>query len=173
MAMMARERLVAVFLALAVLLLAGVPARAGEKDDAALAKAPAVVRETVTRALAGRKMAEFGRERIGKTVVYEIGFKVDGVDHALNVSEAGELLFEEADVEVAKVPAAVTDAVKATQPKGKIVEAAMATAGEKRFYLIDVKVDGATHAVQVSLEGKVIADEVVTKLPAEGAVDGK
>lgn len=153
--------------ALSFSLVVSQPARGGEKDDAALAKAPAKVQATVKKALGERKMEEFGRESVGGKVIYEIGFKVDGVDHALNISEAGELMFEEADVEVAKLPAAVTESVKKAQPKGKIVEAAMATAGEKKFYLVDVKVEGESRAIQVSLEGKVLADDVVVKLPAE------
>jgi hypothetical protein len=83
------------------------------------------------------------------------------------ISEAGELIQEEADVDVAKLPAAVTAAVKKAQPEGKIDEAATATAGDKHFYEIDVKVGKETHAIKVSEDGKVLADDVVKSLPVD------
>lgn len=142
---------------------------AAEKDDAALAKAPAKVQATARKALGEKKLEEFGKESIGGMIVYEIGFKVGGVDHAYIISEAGELIQEEADVEIAKLPAPVAAAVKKAQPKGTISEAATATAGSKHFYEIEVKVDKELHAIKVSENGKVLADDIVKSLPVEGA----
>jgi hypothetical protein len=154
-------------LGLALVLGASSLAWGGEKDDAALAKAPAKVQEATKKALGEKKLEEFGKESVGGKIVYEIGFKVGGVDHAYIISEAGELIQEEADVDVAKLPAAVTAAVKKAQPEGKIDEAATATAGDKHFYEIDVKVGKETHAIKVSEDGKVLADDVVKNLPAD------
>jgi len=139
---------------------AGSLARAGAKDDAALAKAPAAVQAAARKALGDKKLDEFGKENVGGKILYEIGYKVGSIDHAYILSEAGELVQEEEDVEVAKLPTAVTDAVKKAQPDGKIDEAAMATAGTKHFYEIDVKVGKDTHALKISRKGKLIADEI-------------
>ena len=138
--------------------------RGAEKDDAAFAKAPAKVQAAAKKALGDKKLAEFGKESIGEKIIYEVGFKVDGVDHAYVFSETGELIQEEADIEVAKLPTVVAKAIKRAQPEGKIAEAATGTAGDKHFYVIEVKVAKDTHAIQVSEEGKVLADEIVKVL---------
>ncbi len=138
-----------------------------KKDDDALTKAPAAVQAAAKKVLGDKKMEEFAKESIGGTVVYEVGFKVEGVDHAYIISVAGELIQEEADVAIDKLPAAVAAAVKKAQPEGKIAEAATATAGDKHFYEIDVKVGDETHAIKVSPEGKVLADDIVKNLPID------
>ena len=140
---------------------------AGEKDDAAFAKAPAVVQAAAKKALGDKKLEEFGKESIGDKIIYEVGFKVDKVDHAYIIGETGELLQEEADVEVSSLPEAVVATVKKAQPDGKIDEAALATAGDKKFYEVEVKVGKVTHAIKVSLEGKQMADEIVKSLAEE------
>ena len=147
-------------LGLAITLVMGGIAWAGAKDDAALAKAPAVEQAAAKKALGEKKLEEFGKENVGGKVIYEVGFKVGKVDHAYILSETGELIQEEADVEVSSLPAAVVATVKKAQPEGKIDEAALATAGEKKFYEVDVKVGKVTHAIKVQLDGTLIADEI-------------
>jgi hypothetical protein len=143
------------------LLFVGVVARAEEKDPAAaLAKAPKAVQAAAKKALGDKKLEELDKENVGGKVLYEVGFKVGGVDHAYIINEAGEVLQEEADVEVSKLPAAVTAAVKKAQPECKIDEAAEATAGEHKFYVVDVKVGKDTHALKIKADGTLIADDV-------------
>ena len=142
-------------------LFVGSVARAEEKDPAeALAKAPKAVQEAARKALGDKKLEELDKENVGGKVLYEVGFKVGNVDHAYIINEAGEVIQEEADVEVSKLPEAVTAAVKKAEPEGKIDEAAEATAGEKKFYVVDVKVGKVTHAIQVKADGTVIADDI-------------
>ena len=162
---LSRMRIASVGLVLAMA--ASSLAWAADKDDAALAKAPAAVQASAKKALGDKKLAEFGKESVGGKIVYEVGFKVGSVDHAYIISEAGELVQEEADVEVAKLPAAVTAAVKKAQPDGKIDEAATVTAGDKHFYEIDVKVGKDTHGIKVSEDGKVLADDIIKVLPMD------
>jgi uncharacterized membrane protein YkoI len=142
-------------------------ALAGAKDDAALAKAPAAVQAAAKKALGDKKLEEFGKESVGGKILYEVGFKVGAVDHAYIVSEAGDLVQEEEDVEVAKLPAPVLEAVKKAQPDGKIDEAALATAGKKTFYEVDVKVGKDVHALKISKKGKLISDEIEKSLDGE------
>lgn len=150
---------------LAVALAVGSTALAAEKSPAAgLAKAPEAVQTAAKKALGDKKLEEFDKESVGGKIVYEVGFKVGEVDHAYIISESGEVLQEEADVEVAKLPAAVTEAVKKAEPGGKIDEAATATAGKKHFYEIDVKVGKETHAIKVKADGTIIADEIEKSL---------
>lgn len=133
---------------------------AGAKDDAALAKAPAAVREAAKKALGDKKLDEFGVVSVGGKTEYEVGYKVGQTDHAYVFNETGELLQEEEDVEAAKLPAPVTEAVKKAQPEGKIDECALATAKGESFYDIDVKVGKDVHVLKISKGGKLISDEI-------------
>jgi len=110
---------------------------------------------------------------VGGNIIYEIGFKVGSVDHAYIISETGELLQEEADVAVEKLPAAVAATVKNAHPDGKIDEAAIATAGDKRFYVVDIKVGKDIHALDISLDGKLISDEIEKALTDEEKPAGR
>ena len=137
----------------------------GKNPNVALRKAPAAVQAAARNALGGKKLEEFNKESIGGKIIYEVGFKVADVDHAYVISEKGELLREEADAEVSKLPAAVADAVKKAEPGGKINEAALATAGDEHFYVVDVKVGKDTHALKVAADGKLISDDVEKPAP--------
>ncbi len=134
---------------------------AGEKDEAELAKAPSSVQAAAKKLLGSRKLDEFGKERLGRSVIYEIGFKADDKDHAYVLGEAGELIQEEVDVDVADLPAPVTSAINKAVPSGKLDEAAIATNGAMTFYVVEVKVGAQVHCVSVTQDGKFLADEVV------------
>jgi len=149
-------------------LFAGSLALAGAKDDAALAKAPAAVQAAAKKALADKKLDEFGVVSVGGKVEYEVGYKVGNVDHAYVFAPSGELIQEEEDVDAAKLPAAVLEAVKKAQPDGKIAEAALATANGKSFYDIDVKVGKDIHVLQISKKGKLKSDEIEKELGEDG-----
>jgi len=146
---------------------------AGAKDDAALAKAPAKVQAAAKKALGEKKLEEFGKESVGGKIFYEVGFKVGSVDHAYIISESGELVQEEADVDAAKLPAPVAATVKKAHPDGKIDEAAIATAGDKKFYAVDVKVGKDIHAMDISMDGKLIADEIEIALNDDAKANDK
>jgi hypothetical protein len=145
---------------LAVALGIGTSARADEDAAAEFAKAPAAVQATAKNTLGDKKLEEFDKEEVGGKVMYEAGWKENDVDHAVVISESGEVIQTEVDVEQDKLPAAVTDAVKKAHADGKIGEAALATAKDKQFYSIDVKVGEETHVMDVAADGKVISDEV-------------
>lgn len=150
--------------ALAAMLIAGsYAARAGEAEEAAanLAKAPAAVQATAKKELGDKKLEEFDKEKVGDKVEYEAGYKENGVDHAIIIAENGDVIQHEADVEVSKLPAAVTDAIKKAHPDSKIDEAATATTPDgKEYYDVDVKVGSDTRAMDVKADGTVLSDEV-------------
>jgi uncharacterized membrane protein YkoI len=135
-------------------------------DDAAanLAKAPAAVQAAAKKALGDNKLQEFTKEQVGDKVVYEAACKIGDADHTYVISEKGELVQEEADLEVAKLPDAVAAAVKKAHPDGTVTEAATATAGDKHFYEVDLKVGDVTRAMKVNADGSVIADDVTKEL---------
>src|SRR5581483_8433857 len=129
---------------------------AGEAEDAAanLAKAPAAVQATAKKELGDKKLEEFDKEKVGDKVEYEVGWKENGVDHAVIVAENGDVIQHEADIEVSKLPAAVTDAVKKAHPDSKIEEAATANSPDgKEYYDVDVEVGKETHAMNIKADG--------------------
>ena len=147
-------------MALALALTSGAGASAADDAAAHLAKAPAAVQATAHKALGDKKLAEFAKEELDGKLVYEVGWKEGDVDHAAIIDATGKLLQTEADVELDKVPAAVTQAAKKAHPEGKIKEAALATADGKEFYSLDVEVGKEKHVMSVSADGKVLADAV-------------
>lgn len=134
------------------------------EDDGgkAFAKAPAAVQGAAKKLLGEKKMEEFDKEVLDGKDTYEVGYKVGDVDHAYVLSATGELLHEEADVEVSKLPEAVTAAVKKALPEGTIKEAAEGDAAGKHLFFLDVKVGKVGHVVSVAADGTIAADQKVT-----------
>ena len=79
-----------------------------------------------------------------------------------------ERLRQEADIAVDKLPKAVTEAVMKAHPTCKITEAANATAGDKKFLALDIKVGEEMRGINIKEDGTIIADEVVKSLPTDG-----
>ena len=129
-------------------------------DEDAIAKAPAAVQTTVKKVLGDKKCEGFDKEDADGKPAYEVSYKVDGVDHSTLIAETGDIISEETDVDLAKVPAPVLDAAKKAQADGKIDEAAIVSEGGKTYYELDVKVGKDTHEIKIGTNGKVISDSV-------------
>lgn len=129
-------------------------------DEDAIAKAPAAVQATVKKVLGDKKCEGFDQEDADGKPAYEVSYKVDGVDHSTLITEAGDVISEETDVDLDKVPAAVMDAAKKSHADGKIGEAAIVTEAGKTCYELDVKVGTDTHEIKISNDGKVISDSI-------------
>jgi uncharacterized membrane protein YkoI len=149
---------------LAIALLSVSVAKAGQKDEAALAKAPAVIQAAAKKVLGDNKLEEFDKAKVGGSIVYEIGCKIDQIEHTYVFSEKGRLIEEQVEVDASELSPAITSAVKKAHPDGKIDEAAIVTAGDRKFYEVDVIVGKDIHAIQVSLEGKLLSDEIEKSL---------
>ena len=65
----------------------------------------------------------------------------------------------EEKIAIDKLPQAVTDAVKAAMPDGKITEAEKENKDGKTVYSLDVESKGKTFDVSVSEAGKVLSTE--------------
>jgi uncharacterized membrane protein YkoI len=129
-------------------------------DEDAMAKAPAAVQATAKKVLGDKKCEGFDKEDADGKPAYEVSYKVDGVDHSTLIAENGDVISEETDVDLAKVPAAVIEAAKTSHADGKIDEAAIVTEDGKSCYELDVIVGKDTHEIKISNDGKVISDSI-------------
>jgi hypothetical protein len=173
---MNRSRTIIASLALGAALSSVVCIRALADEDASaeFAKAPPAVQATAKKALGDKKLEEFDKEEVGGKVMYEAGWKENDVDHDVLISESGQIIQTEVDVEQDKLPAAVTDAVKKAHADGKIGEAAQATTPDgKQYFSLDVKVGDDTHVMNINADGKVISDEVEKASGEEKDKDAK
>ncbi len=154
-------------IALNAMLACGSAAMAASDAADDLAKAPAAVQETIKKAIGDKKLDEFGKEILDGKVQYEAGWKEE-VDHAAIVDESGKLIQTEVDAEVDKLPAPVTDTIKKVHADGAVSEAAMATTPEKtQFYSVDMKVGDIRHVLDITADGKLLADHIDTTPPAK------
>ena len=131
-----------------------------KSEKTKLEATPSAVQAAIRKAVGTGKIGDVSKEvEEGKTV-FEADFTVEKVKHSVKVSEKGEVLEEETDVDVASVPTAVTNAIKAKYADGKIENAELVKKGNKSYFELSVKVGDADHEVQVDSAGKVISDKV-------------
>ncbi len=123
-------------------------------------KAPAAVQAAVKKIVGDNKVEKFTREIEHKATVYEAKYKVDGQSRSIEVSENGQVLEQEQELDTAALPKAVSDAIKAKYTDGQIGEANLVMAGEKSFYEVDVTVGKEKHELHVSAKGKIQQDKV-------------
>ena len=91
----------------------------------------------------------------GKTV-YEIESTANGRTIDANLSSEGEFLAIEKEIPSADLPAAVSAAVKAKHPKGKVKRIEEVTEGSKFFYELLVDENGKDTEVTVDKSGKIL-----------------
>jgi uncharacterized membrane protein YkoI len=142
-----------------LILACGCWAIADENTDA-LAKAPKAVRTTVKKVVGKHSLEGFDKEIEDGKTVYEANYKVGETDYAVVVSEDGEIIEQEVEVDISVIPAAVLTAAKKAQPEGKIAEASIVAADGKLFYEIEVAVGKDVHEIKINANGKVTADVV-------------
>lgn len=138
----------------------GVTAMAEEPKEAKISidAAPAAAQRAINKAVGTGHLVEVVKEALDGKTVFEADFTVDKVEHSVKVTEAGEVIEEESGVEVNALPAAVTDALKAKYAKADVEDASLVKAGDKEFYEIGVKVDGAEREIKMDASGKILED---------------
>ena len=134
-------------------------------DEEHLAKAPAAVQAAVKKLIGSHKLEGFDKEN---DTSYEVNYKVGGTDYAAIISDNGEILENEVEIDMSAVPAAVLESAKKKLPDGKIGEVAIVTAGGKMFYELDVKIGKDTHEIKINADGSVI-DDTIEKPEAKAA----
>lgn len=132
-----------------------------EDDDESISldKAPPAVQAAVKKALGGNALDKLSKEDEDGQARYVAEFKADGVEHEVEISESGEVVEEEQDIDVAKLPDAVKRAVMKKHPGAKIAEAALKMAGGKTSYEVEITAGGKSHEVNVSEDGTISPDK--------------
>ena len=132
---------------------------AGE-DKISLDAAPAAVQASIKKVVGAGKMGDVTKESEDGKTVYEAEFTLDKAEHSVKVSESGDVLEEETELDAPALPAAVTDAIKAKFATGKIEDASLVKAGGKTFYEVGVEVGDEDHEIKIDAAGKIIEDKV-------------
>jgi hypothetical protein len=132
----------------------------GDEQPVALEQTPAAVQSAIVKALGSQKPEKIVIENVDGKKVYEVTYHVNGQEHSAEFTPAGEMLEQEADVEVSSLPPAVSAAVLQKYPGAKIEEAADVTSGGQRFYEIGVKPSsGGAREMQINADGSIRADQ--------------
>ena len=131
-----------------------------DADADALAKAPAAVQATAQHYLKGNSMEGFDLETVNGKTVYEVTYKVHGVEYASTINEAGVVIEQEMDVDPVAVPSAVMDVAMKAHAGGTVVETGIITEGAKMFYEVEIKAADVVHAMKINADGSVIADAI-------------
>ncbi len=122
--------------------------------------APASVQKAITSAVGTGKLEKVKKENEDGKTVYEAEFEVANVDHSVTVTETGEVIEEETEVEAKTLPPAVTNAVKAKYATAEIEEANLVKAGGKTFYEVDVEIGKEHRELKIDAAGTITADKV-------------
>jgi uncharacterized membrane protein YkoI len=121
-----------------------------------LAQAPPVVQKAIQAAAGSATVSEVEKETEDGITLYEAAWEVGGVEHEVNVNEAGEVMETEMTITADAVPAAVKAAAMKHLPKGTTPEF------EKKvivLYEIIAMVDGKEIEFLVDPSGRVMEVE--------------
>lgn len=135
-------------------------ANAEDENHIVLDKAPAAVQAAVKKTLGDNALVSLSKEDEDGKISYEAEFKVKDVSHSSTFAADGSLLEQETEVKLDRLPPEVTAAITKAEPTGTPKEASEVVTGGKTFYEIDVKVGDVKHELKVSIDGKLIANEI-------------
>lgn len=131
-----------------------------EEEKVALDKVPPAVMKAVKDKFADAKIKGAEKEEEDGKTTYEIELTHNGDEMEVSVSSAGKILEIEKTIKVADLPKAVSDALKAKYPKGKLKKAEEITEGdEKRYEVVVGLADKKDLEVKLDPNGKIHEDE--------------
>ena len=120
---------------------------------------PPAAREAIRRVAGPAAIKEIEKVTRAGVITYEAEYRADGVENAVRVSAAGDVLESKKEVRPASLPAVVRSAVSRSLPEGVIREAeAVYVAGEASptLYEIEVKVGRRKRTLRVRPSGEII-----------------
>ena len=127
-----------------------------------LADAPAAVRATVEKELAGGgKLKKLSKESEDGKTVYEAEIKDGKTEMSLNISADGKVLERETKIKKKDLPDGAMKAIKAKYPGAKVGAAEKVEKDGKTTYEVAVTPDGDDEAREITLDadGKIVKDE--------------
>jgi uncharacterized membrane protein YkoI len=125
-------------------------------------KLPKKIKAAIQHRFPGAKVTSAERETEEGQVVYDIELKHKGRKYEMDIKKDGTIIEIEKEVAAAKVPEALTKAVKAKYPKATIKEVMEVNkvAGRKEMpdhYEVVIVNGGKEMEIEVSLDGKIKA----------------
>ena len=134
-----------------------------KEESIDLDKTPAPVQASIKTLLGDKKFDSLEKEDEKGQTVYEVEYKVNGTGYSALITEAGEVIQHEVDIDPSAVPANILDAAKKTHDGSTIEEASFVNADGKIYYEFEVKAGDQTFDVRVSAKGKVNHDAAKTE----------
>ena len=134
-----------------------------KEESINLDKTPAPVQASIKTLLGDKKFDSLEKEDQKGEPVYEVEYKVNGTGYSALITEAGEVIQHEVDIDPSAVPANILDAATKPHAGGVIQEASFVNADGKIYYEFEVKAGDQTFDVRVSAKGKVNHDAAKTE----------
>lgn len=116
-------------------------------------QAPEPVRNAINTVLRGQPLDALTVEKERGVTLYEAEYKVEGVEHSVELAADGEVLEQENAVTTSSLPNEVTAAFAKRFPGAAVSEAELVT---QRFYELEVKVNGKTREVKINAAGQIL-----------------
>lgn len=141
----------------------GQKSHSDEKDDAdesiRLADAPPAVQDAIKKALGSHQLSMLSKEHEDGKVIYEAEYQDGTANITLSFSEDGKLLEEEREMDPAKLPAAVSNAVRSHYPDARISKAETSKTNDQLVYDVDIVLkEGNSHELTISEDGAILKD---------------
>ena len=125
-----------------------------------LAKVPAAAQESIKQIVGKHEIGDVDSETENGKMTYEVDYKVKKTEFSVTVSDTGEVLEREVEVEKTAVPPAVIDVANKAHADGKIGEIDITEADGKLFYELGVKASDKKYEMRINADGSVMADAI-------------
>ena len=123
---------------------------------------PKAVIAAFEKAFPKAKDVEFEQKTFQGKAAYEVEYKENGKEYEFLYSAEGALLQKEEEIDVAKLPKPVVEAIKNAYPKAKIEEAErlMKPDGTLTGYEVEIKTEGKKIELELDDGGKIMPIEM-------------
>ena len=133
-----------------------------------LAETPAAVQTAVATLLGTDTLSGLFREIDEGETVYELEWEAAGPPVAPNsakIAEDGTVVERETEIDIATLPAAVTESIAAAYPRGEITEAEiLLLPGEPQLFEVEVVNRRQIRELVVTPQGEILEDELEGKV---------
>lgn len=133
-------------------------------DEIKLQDAPLPVRATLKEVLGDHDLRTLHRETVDGRSTYEAEYDDGGIDHAVLLSEDGQIAATSYDIQAEVLPQAVRQALWDRFPKGDWHEVQSVKAGDQNYFIALIAEADVVHKVRISPTGQI--QEVASWLQA-------
>lgn len=123
------------------------------EESIALDKLPAAVQTALSQRIPGVQVDEVEKEVEGGHVYYEVEYEANDTEQTLKLTEQGDIVETETEVDAAALPAGVTEYLQARYAGARIDEAELVTV---QYYEIELESGNRDVEVQLLANGQAI-----------------